>query len=412
MSTPPLTVLIVDDDRLIAALLKGLLHNLGEGLVCEITWVSTGAAARAAIQSGGYRLVLLDYLLPDDDGLALLDAVNALSEIGRPVVIMLTGEGNETIAVEAMKRGAKDYVVKTAINLPGLRRSIVGALGRARLEERLAESTAELRRQNEQMEVDLTMARGVQQALLPQQYPVFPAGVPSDNSRLRFGHRWIPSHKVAGDFFMVFPISDTQVGIFLCDVMGHGVRAALITTLLRGLLTEQKNLMRTPGPFLDELNRELLALLERVGELIFVTAVYLMIDLEAEEIHLANAGHPAPLVLSDGSTEPIPCNALDGPGPALGLMPDFTYGDSRHAFTTGNRLLVYTDGAFEFENAQGEELGANRLRQLIQARRHQTAGEFLDGLLSDMQAYRSLPEEKNTMPDDITLLCVDFHAQL
>lgn len=165
----------------------------------------------------------------------------------RPVVIMLTGAGNEQVAVEAMKLGAKDYIVKTGLNFPALRRRILIALEHHQLEDKLARSTEELRSKNSEMNADLALARGVQQALLPQSYPVFPAGVAAENSTLKFCHRWIPSEKVAGDLFDVFPVGQNAAGIFLCDVMGHGVRAALVTALLRGLLREKIQLADQPG---------------------------------------------------------------------------------------------------------------------------------------------------------------------
>ncbi len=409
MEPSPIPVLIVDDDPTITALLRGLLRNLGEGLVCVPTCVATGAAARVEFQRGSYQLVLLDYLLPDDDGLALLDAVSALPEKRRPAVIMLTGSGSEQVAVEAMKRGARDYMVKTAVNLPALRRVISGALQRHRLEERLAESTAELHRYHAQLEADLTMAREVQEALLPHQYPVFPAGAARGCSRLHFCHLWVPSHKVAGDFFSVFPVTDTVAGVFLCDVMGHGVRAALITTLLRGLLREHHALAGDPGAFLSELNRELKALLERAGELVFVTAVYLVVDPEAGEVRLANAGHPAPLILRRSAGDVVSCTAPDGPGPALALLPEFAFETTRHPLAVGDTLLAFTDGVFEIESASGEEFGQNRLRAAVAARLALPTAQLLDGLLAEVKAYRAAPAGAG-LPDDVALLGVDFTA--
>jgi serine phosphatase RsbU (regulator of sigma subunit) len=407
MDNPPIPVLIVDDDPTITAILRGLLRNLGTDLVCAATCVATGRAAREEFQRGPYQLVLLDYLLPDDDGLALLAAINELPDERRPVVIMLTGAGSEQVAVEAMKLGAKDYMVKTAVNLPALRRAIVGALERHRLEERLAESTAQLQRHNAQLEADLAMAREVQQALLPQHYPEFPAGGEPGTSRLRFCHRWIPSHKVAGDFFAVFPVSATAAGVFLCDVMGHGVRAALITTLLRGLLREHQALAGDPGVFFGEMNTKLKGLLERAGDLVFVTAVYLVVDAVSGEVRLVNAGHPAPLQLRRSAVVVEPWLAAGGPGPALGLIPEFAYDTTRHQLAAGDTLLLLTDGLFEVEGAGGEEFGQGRLRQAAASRLTQATPELLDGLLADVQGFRPAGAT-GSLPDDVCLVAVDF----
>jgi phosphoserine phosphatase RsbU/P len=410
MDTPTIPVLIVDDDPTTSAVLRELLSNLGEGLVCESTCAGSGQAAREEFKRGVHQLVLLDYLLPDEDGLSLLAAVHAMPEDKRPVVIMLTGAGSEQVAVEAMKLGAKDYMVKTAMNLTTLRRAIIGALERRRLEERLAESTAQLRRHNTQLEADLTMAREVQQALLPQGYPVFPGGAVPGRSRLGFCHRWLPSHKVAGDFFSVFPVSETAAGVFQCDVMGHGVRAALITALLRGLLREQQALAGDPGAFLAALNRQLQALLARVGDLVFVTAVYVVADWRSGELRLANAGHPMPLHLERAAKRVTICTMPDGPGPALGLMPEFNYDTVCRPLVPGDAMLLYTDGIYEVVDAGGEDFGQTRLREAVAARLAQETAPLLDGLLADVEAWR--PPGPEGLPDDVCLVAVDLRIEI
>ncbi|RXK54507.1 fused response regulator/phosphatase [Oleiharenicola lentus] len=405
MDAAAIPILIVDDDPTTAAMLRGLVRNLGDGLSCASTCVTTGAAARREFGRGGYDLVLLDYQLPDEDGLTLLAALNAQPARRRPPVIMLTGAGSETVAVEAMKLGASDYLIKTALNHATLRRAISAALDRRRLEERLAESTDLLRRQHAQLETDLAMARVVQQALLPQDYPVFPPGVAADQSRLRFAHRWIPTHQVAGDFFAVLPVSATAAGVFLCDVMGHGVRAALITTHLRGLLHEHEAQAGDPGAFLTALNRHLQALLERVGETVFVTAAYAVVDAASGELLFANAGHPAPLHLERGASRVSPCLQPDGPGPALGLIPDFTYDTARRSFAAGDAVLLYTDGLYEAEDATGEQFGQKRLAAAVTARLGQQMAWLLDGLLADVQATR--PPGAGPLPDDVCLVAAE-----
>ncbi|HEX2860406.1 MAG TPA: fused response regulator/phosphatase [Lacunisphaera sp.] len=405
MDTTPIPVLIVDDDVTTAALLRELLRNLGPDLECTTTCVTTGAAARAEFKRGEHRLVLLDYLLPDEDGLSLLAAVSVLPEDRRPVVIMLTGAGSEQVAVEAMKLGAKDYMVKTGVNPLALRRAIIGALERHRLEERLAESTAQLRRHNAQLEADLTMAREVQQALLPQQYPLFPPDAAPGASRLNFCHRWLPSHQVAGDFFAVFPVSPGEAGVFQCDVMGHGVRAALITALLRGLLREHQALAGDPGAFLGALNRQLQSMLARVGDLVFVTAVYLVVDTKTGVMKLANAGHPTPLHLERRARRLTPWAMPDGAGPALGLMPEFVYDTVERTMAPGDAVLLFTDGIYEVEDVTAEEFGQARLRGAISTRLGEDTPRLLDGVLAEVQAWR--PPGSLGLADDVCLVAVD-----
>ncbi len=401
-------VLIVDDDPTIVAMLKQVTRQLGSELIGETVWANRGAVARAELKKRRFQLVLLDYLLPDEDGLALLSAINELPPSERPVVIMLTGAGNEHVAVEAMKMGARDYIVKTALNFPALRRSIITALDHHRLEEQLARSTEALRRKNLEMDADLALARGVQQALLPQSYPVFPAGVPLERSALQFCHRWIPSEKVAGDLFDVFPVGENAAGIFLCDVMGHGVRAALVTALLRGLLREQMQLADRPGMFLEKINGGLQTLLGQTGDLVFVTAAYALVDAISGKVVLANAGHPAPFHLRRSARAVIPLLLAQGPGPALGLLPDPVYEVVETTLEPGDALLLFTDGLFEAANASGEEYGRNRLRASVEARLVLPTPLLIDVVLTDIRTYRAAAA--NGFEDDVCLVAVDLAA--
>src|SRR5207249_9781604 len=113
---------------------------------------------------------------------------------------------------------------------------IIGVIGigrditdRKSAEEQISRYNKELREKNAEMQDDLHMAREIQEAFIPQQYPSFPRQAPQEESALRFFSRYLPTTAVGGDFFHVLPISDSSAGIFICDVMGHGVRAALVT---------------------------------------------------------------------------------------------------------------------------------------------------------------------------------------
>ncbi len=109
---------------------------------------------------------------------------------------------------------------------------------RKRAEEEFERVAGELRRKNQALEEDLEMARELQSALLPQQFPRFPRGATEAESAIHFHHFYRPSTAVSGDFFDVFEIQENVAGLFICDVMGHGVRAALVASILRALVNE------------------------------------------------------------------------------------------------------------------------------------------------------------------------------
>jgi hypothetical protein len=155
----------------------------------------------------------------------------------------------------------------------------------------------ELNAKNEQMEGDLQLAREIQMAMLPTQLPEVAGGGPGRSLTLRFRHRYESAGVVSGDFFQVLKISDSAVGIFICDVMGHGVRSAFVTAMLRALVEEMRALGDNPGELLARVNTELMCILKPMDSAIFVTAFYLVADAARGQIRFAKAGHPHPLRL-------------------------------------------------------------------------------------------------------------------
>src|SRR5262249_28960107 len=125
---------------------------------------------------------------------------------------------------------------------------------REKAECRLLCYTEELREKNSQLEADLEMARDIQQVFLPQEYPSFPRNLTLQESWLRFCHWSWPATQVGGDFFCVLPLSDTEAGVFICDVLGHGLRAALVTAIVRGLLEQLTPVALDPCRLLAEIN--------------------------------------------------------------------------------------------------------------------------------------------------------------
>src|SRR5438309_5913406 len=122
------------------------------------------------------------------------------------------------------------------------------------------------------MQDDLKMAREIQVTMLPQQYPAFPHSATPADSIFQFTHRYLPTGTVGGDFFSVSALSETEAGVFICDVAGHGVRSALVTGMVRALVEELKSCALNPGQFLTKLNRDLFSILQHSGSPLLTTA--------------------------------------------------------------------------------------------------------------------------------------------
>ena len=401
MSAPPVPLLVVEDSPVYAEILQRLLPTLGADLRFEPKWVDTAEKAMAEISLVNYALVLLDYKLPGADGLTVLAHIRSLPPTRQPAVIMLTGMGNEAVAVEAMKSGAKDYLPKDSLDVPSLLRAITSALERKRLEEQIARYTNELREKNAQMEADLNMAREIQQAFLPQHYPTFPRDASVPESALQFHHRYHPTGAVGGDFFDVLPISDTEAGVLICDVMGHGVRAALVTAMVRALADELLPVAAEPDRFLTEINLRLIAILTQTRSPMFASAFYLVIDLARGEVRYSSAGHPSPLLVrrSAGVVELLQF-PNSRPGPALGVFEESEYPLCRSALARHDLIVLYTDGLYEVEGATGEEYGPDRLLAAVRQRADLPVDQLFDELLADIQQYAG----KQGFVDDVCIV--------
>ena len=269
---------------------------------------------------------------------------------------------------------------------------------------RLRVTTAELEAKNAQLESDLRMAREVQLALLPRDYPTLSHIGSSGYSALTFAHCYRPAEAVGGDFFDIFPLSPTRAGIFICDVMGHGLRAALVTAIIRTLLEELRPMMHNPGRFLSALNLQLRAILERVDEPFIATAFYLTADTETKETQFANAGHPAPLRVrrNERTVERI---LPDGgkPGPGLGLFDDVSYTTSRSAFEQNDCILLFTDGLYEVESPEGEQFGLAAVIASLQSHADLPAEKLFNVLLAEACDF----SKKQDFDDDVCIVAVE-----
>jgi PAS domain S-box-containing protein len=273
----------------------------------------------------------------------------------------------------------------------------------------LSRSREELRSKNQILEGHLRMAREIQTAMLPQQYPVFPPHVPAEQSAFQFTHRYQPAEEVSGDFFSVSTLSDTEVGVFICDVAGHGVRAALVTAMIRALSEELKPFARDPGHFLQKLNSDLCAILQNTGSPMLTTAFYCVANWQTGLVRFANAGHPKPLMMRQASqrVEPL-ANDCGRSQAALGLFEDPPpYETSETTMAPGDFLMLFTDGLYEVQGTNEELYSQQRLVVDVQIHLGEPAGELFDHLLATIRTFANDQE----FEDDVCLVGMKFIGQ-
>ncbi|MBI4625851.1 MAG: SpoIIE family protein phosphatase [Verrucomicrobia bacterium] len=298
--------------------------------------------------------------------------------------------------------GSVHWALTTKVPLHDVRGNLAGIVGISHDITRRKRAEQELQRRSAEMETDLRMARQVQEAFLTRADPVFPRGAPAGASALRFAHRYIPTATLGGDFFDIVQLSDTKCGVLVCDVMGHGVRAGLLTALIRGVVEEMGGRAADPVHVLAEINHSLMPIVEQTGQPVFATAFFGVIDTAARTLAYSNAGHPPQLVLHAGS-DVITRLALSDPEPATGLLAGFAYTRRECEFLPGDLFLGYTDGVLEAADAEGRMFGEEHLCAVLRAVRGLPGGEICDHLLHDVQRYSG----QTVFVDDVCLVAIE-----
>jgi serine phosphatase RsbU (regulator of sigma subunit) len=186
--------------------------------------------------------------------------------------------------------------------------------------------------------------------------------------------------------------------------MGHGVRSAMITAMLRALVEELQSQASHPGELLERLNHNLHATLSQNDETMYATAIYMVVNTATLQICWATAGHPGPLRLQtrNGLVEMLPQGKR---GKVLGLLEQSTYPTSEFTLRPGDRLLLYTDGIFEVFNGD-REFGMEGLTSTLRRHLALDTPELLDRLLETARSFGVMPE----FDDDVCLLAIETGA--
>jgi phosphoserine phosphatase RsbU/P len=389
-------VLIADDEAVSRHLLQRTLEQWGY----EVVAANDGAEAWRLFEAEDFHLVISDWVMPHLDGLELVRRIRAANRPGYVFTVLLTSKSQKGEMIEGLASGADDFLTKP-FDREELRVRLRTGERIVRLEEALLERNRVLSERNAQMEADLRMACEVQQAILPQTYPGFPAGAPPQASALRFTDRYRPNGAVGGDFFDVLALSDTRAGVFLCDVMGHGVRAALVTAMIRALVEGFRPVADDPGRFLSDMNRELLAILGQTSVPVFLSAFYFVADRTTGVMRYANAGHPSPLHVRRRPREVTPLPTPAGkPGPPLGVRLHASYSVAQTTLGPGDLVVLFTDGIFEQTGPGDEQFGEERLRQAVLRRIDLPPARLFDELLAEVQQFAG----GQGFADDVCLL--------
>ncbi len=237
---------------------------------------------------------------------------------------------------------------------------------------------------------DLKRAERIQTLSLEQDLPA--------DGRIRFSTVYTPHDIVGGDYLAIRQLDADYYGFLLADAMGHGVAAALYTMHLSSLWSRfHSRLLSSPAEFAGAVNNELGKVVKDES---FATAVCGVIDAEKRILRFSSAGAPPVVVFrADGRVEQI-----ESPGIPFGIMDDSDYDDVEAKLAAGETLLVFSDGAFEIHNAEGELLGVDGLIRILQRLDYPAVALRRESLEEELLRFSN----RIRLDDDVTLIEVRF----
>ncbi|MBI5864639.1 MAG: SpoIIE family protein phosphatase [Planctomycetes bacterium] len=404
-------LLVVEDEELTREALRERLAMAGH----TVAAAASGPAAMEHIHNDAFDAVLLDVGLPGLSGFAVLEQIRAKYEPSRLPVLMMTGLSGRDDVVRGLNLGASDYIAKP-FDFPVILARIETQLAlkrahdeRARLQlalsaraEELEAANRALAEANRRMKSDLRWAARLQRSMLPAAAPPVPG--------VEFTWAYRPCDELGGDLLNVFAIDEDHVGIYMIDVSGHGMKAALLSVQVSrvlALVPDQPCLVRRRqggvGPFEPTPPAEVALELNRRFQLdetfdLYFTLFYGVLDTRTLELRYLSAGHPGPIHVDAAGG----LSDLSRPVFAIGWVEAPEYAEQRLRLAAGDRLYLYSDGVSDARNAGREIYGAARVAEALLAARSVAIDESVGALLRSADGWRGAPAD-----DDVTALALE-----
>ncbi len=351
-------VLIVDDEEAVRRVFRRVLEKAG----WSVLEAANGYAGLAMCREHQPGLVLLDLRMPELDGLDVLTQL--VAEHPETPVVMVTGQGTMADAVEALRRGAWDFVSKPVPDNEILVHAVGRGMERFVLLRQNRAYGESLQATNQRLSAALHELRSDEQGARQLQFQLLPENALRVGP-LSFERRLFPSQLLSGDFLDYFALNERYAGLYLADVAGHGAASAFVTAILTTLVGKYRQALTSRGDETILHPQQLLigldADLQALSLAKHVTMIYAVIDLQLGSIVYGNAGaFPFPYLCNGQETI-----QLESSGRPLNLPGRAGFGAGEARLQPGGRLLIVSDGVLELAPKQPNRQRREQLSALL-----------------------------------------------
>lgn len=383
----PQTVLIVDDEITNIKVLTALLCS-----ELEILFATNGRSALEIARSKTPDLVLLDIMMPDQDGYEVCRKLKSDTQTEHIPVIFVTAKDQEQDEADGFEAGAIDFITKP-FSPSIVKARIFNHLELIGQRNVLKIMSEKLERYHQRVDRELQTARETQAFLLPNSAALKTI---HDTHKLYITSHFEPCSELGGDYWGVKGLEQEQAAILIADFSGHGVNAALNTFRLHALLDYNLDIAHNPAAFLENLNARLSPLLPS-GQ--YATMFYGVIDPANNRLRYSSAASTNPLVILPQKKEP---EIGDGTGFPLGMFDHSSYENRELPFPQGAALFLYSDAVTEGKLTTGGRLEETGLVELIsESIAGQDTSQRLNTLIRNIDQQFAHP-----LSDDLTVIYV------
>lgn len=392
MKSYSLQVLLIDDQVIIAEAIRRMLADQDD---IAFYYCSDPSKALSMAMQIKPTVILQDLVMPGFDGLTLVKYFRANPSTSNIPIIVLSTKEDPRVKAEAFALGSNDYVVKLPDRLELIARIRYHSQGYIRLLER-NEAYRRLEESQKILNAELTEAATYVRSLLP---------APLRTGPIRATWRFIPSAQLGGDAFGYHWLDQDHFAIYLLDVCGHGVGAALLSISVINVL-RSGNLPNTdftnPISVLNQLNA--LFQMERHNNMFF-TIWYGVYNRNTHQLNYANGGHPPAIMITGENKENASLLELKTEGVVIGALPQVEFESAICEVKPYNSLYVFSDGVYELVKSNGQMMDLNDFIKMIKDLPSNNASH-LDQVVKFAQDYQG---GKSSFPDDFSILEINFN---